>query len=79
MKKTVIFLIRGYQYLISPWLGKNCRFYPNCSSYAEEAIKLHGLFAGGWLTICRLARCHPWHDGGIDFVPQHLKRTPHDG
>ncbi|MCF6236185.1 MAG: membrane protein insertion efficiency factor YidD [Gammaproteobacteria bacterium] len=79
MKKTVIFFIRGYQSLISPFFGKNCRFHPSCSSYAEEAIKLHGVLAGGWLTICRLARCHPWHDGGIDFVPQPLKRHSHDG
>jgi len=69
MQKIMIALIRGYRYLLSPWFGTQCRFYPSCSSYAEEAIQTHGAFKGLWLTIARLARCAPWHPGGPDPVP----------
>ena len=62
-------LIRGYQLIISPWLGPRCRFYPSCSHYAQEAITVHGSARGLWLTLRRLARCHPWHPGGLDPVP----------
>lgn len=70
MRKILIFLIRGYQYLISPLLGPHCRFYPTCSSYAQTALERHGVIRGGWLAIQRLGRCHPWHDGGEDPVPE---------
>lgn len=69
IKWLVIFLIKGYRILISPFLGKNCRFYPSCSCYAEEAIKEHGLIYGIYLAIKRLLCCHPWHTGGYDPVP----------
>lgn len=62
--------IRAYQYLLSPLLGNRCRFYPSCSSYAIEAIQTHGSLYGCYLTIKRVLRCHPWHPGGIDFVPE---------
>lgn len=62
-------LIRAYQYLISPFLGSNCRFYPTCSSYAIEAIRTHGPIKGSWLAIRRILRCHPFSEGGIDPVP----------
>jgi len=62
-------LIRGYQLIISPWIGPRCRFYPSCSHYAHEAIAVHGAARGTWLTLRRLARCHPWHPGGLDPVP----------
>jgi uncharacterized protein len=62
-------LIRAYQLAISPLLGARCRFYPSCSQYALEAVSLHGSLRGGWLAIRRLARCHPFHDGGYDPVP----------
>lgn len=65
--------IRIYRGLISPFLGNNCRFYPSCSCYAETAIKNHGAIAGGWMAARRLARCHPWHPGGIDLVPDSEK------
>ncbi|MBS99033.1 MAG: membrane protein insertion efficiency factor YidD [Oceanospirillaceae bacterium] len=63
------FLIKGYQYLISPVLGSNCRFYPTCSQYTLEAIEEHGPLRGTWLGLRRILRCHPLSDGGIDPVP----------
>lgn len=62
-------LIRGYQLFISPLLGPRCRFYPTCSHYALEAIETHGALKGSWLSLCRLLRCHPWSEGGVDPVP----------
>ncbi|MDW8459180.1 MAG: membrane protein insertion efficiency factor YidD [Verrucomicrobiota bacterium] len=62
-------LIRLYQWTLSPLLGGACRFHPSCSNYAIDAIHLHGVLRGSWLTIKRLARCHPFHPGGIDPVP----------
>lgn len=69
MRKILILLIRGYQYLISPFLGTHCRFYPSCSSYAVTALERHGIIRGIILTLRRLGRCHPWHPGGYDPVP----------
>ncbi|MGD9873889.1 MAG: membrane protein insertion efficiency factor YidD [Kiritimatiellia bacterium] len=69
MRRLAIILIRGYQRLISPWLGEHCRFYPTCSSYAVEALEKHGFFAGTWLAFRRLLKCHPFHPGGLDPVP----------
>jgi hypothetical protein len=62
-------LIRMYQLTISPLLGPRCRFYPSCSRYAYQAFEVHGTVHGGWLTVRRLLRCHPWNPGGIDEVP----------
>jgi hypothetical protein len=62
-------LIRGYQLIVSPWLGPRCRFYPSCSNFALEAIEVHGMLRGGWLSLRRIGRCHPWHPGGFDPVP----------
>jgi len=69
MKTLLLGAIRAYRYALSPWLGNQCRFYPTCSAYAEEAIGRHGALRGGWLTVRRLGRCHPWHPGGMDPVP----------
>jgi len=66
---AVIGLLRLWQLLVSPLYGSVCRFSPSCSSYAIEALRTHGLLRGGWLTVRRLARCHPWNPGGIDHVP----------
>jgi len=62
-------LIRLYQLIISPILGPKCRFTPSCSHYGIEALKKHGLIKGLWLTIKRIARCHPWGGHGYDPVP----------
>ncbi len=62
-------LVRGYQLFLSPVLPAGCRFAPSCSAYAMEAISRHGAGRGAWLTAKRLLRCHPWHDGGYDPVP----------
>jgi uncharacterized protein len=64
-------LIRLYQWTVSPLLGPTCRFYPSCSNYALGALRHHGVVRGSWLTLRRLARCHPWHPGGIDFPHPH--------
>ena len=71
MRALIRFLIRAYQLTISPLLGARCRFYPSCSHYALEAIECHGIWRGGWLTVRRVARCHPLCEGGYDPVPPH--------
>lgn len=62
-------LIRVYQFTLSPILGASCRFTPTCSHYGVEAIKKYGPFKGGWLTLKRIGRCHPWGGHGPDPVP----------
>lgn len=62
-------IIRLYQILLSPLLGASCRFTPTCSQYGIEAIKKHGPFKGGWLTLKRIGSCHPWGKHGHDPVP----------
>lgn len=69
MKTALLICIRGYQWLISPLLGNNCRYYPSCSSYCIEAIEVHGPVRGLYLGLRRLLRCHPFTQGGIDLVP----------
>jgi putative membrane protein insertion efficiency factor len=69
MRWLLIFLVRGYQVVISPLLPSTCRFYPSCSAYAVEALEKHGAWRGFKLTVRRLARCHPFHPGGYDPVP----------
>ena len=68
-RQIIILPIRGYQLLISPLLGNNCRFYPTCSSYMLQAIEIHGVVKGIFLGTKRILRCHPYSDGGIDPVP----------
>jgi len=70
MRKILVKLIRGYRLVLSPWMGNQCRFYPTCSVYAEQAIHRHGSLKGSWLAGARLLKCHPWHPGGIDPVPE---------
>ncbi len=64
-----LLIIKVYQYLISPLLGSSCRFTPTCSQYGVEAIKKYGPFKGAWLTVKRIAKCHPWGKHGHDPVP----------
>ncbi len=78
MAKILIGLIRGYQLIISPLMGANCRFHPTCSQYMIEAITRFGTLRGFWLGLRRLSRCHPWHEGGLDPIPQ-LKTKKHNG
>ena len=65
----LIALVKGYRFLLSPWLGSSCRFTPTCSAYSLQALERHGAAAGTYLTLARLARCHPWCEGGPDEVP----------
>jgi len=69
MQKFLLFLIRAYQLTLSPYFGQHCRFTPSCSNYTKEAIERHGPWRGSWLGIKRIARCHPFCDGGEDPVP----------
>jgi len=61
--------IRGYQWVVSPWLGPACRYEPSCSHYASEAVERHGALRGSWLAVRRLCRCHPLGGSGFDPVP----------
>ena len=65
----LILLIRGYQLIVSPLLGSNCRFMPTCSEYAIESFKSYGLIKGFFLTIKRIGKCHPWGSHGYDPIP----------
>ncbi len=68
-QQSLIICIRGYQLLLSPWLGQTCRFQPTCSQYGIQAIKTHGVLKGIWLLCKRIIRCHPACRGGVDPVP----------
>ncbi|MFD2766282.1 membrane protein insertion efficiency factor YidD [Micromonospora eburnea] len=70
--------IIAYRRWISPALPARCRFYPSCSAYAVEAVSRHGALRGGWLTVRRLSRCHPFHPGGHDPVPEPGERRRAD-
>jgi putative membrane protein insertion efficiency factor len=74
VRALLIGLVKGYRLLLSPSLGSSCRFTPTCSAYALEALQKHGAAAGTGLTLSRIARCHPWCDGGHDPVPQEKPR-----
>lgn len=69
MKRVLIAIVKGYRLVLSPWLGSSCRFTPTCSAYSIEALDRHGAAAGAYLTVARIARCHPWCEGGHDPVP----------
>ncbi|MCM3305357.1 membrane protein insertion efficiency factor YidD [Priestia megaterium] len=70
MAKLLLLLIKGYQKGISPFLPARCRFYPTCSQYGVESIKRFGTVKGSYLTVKRILKCHPFHPGGIDEVPE---------
>ena len=69
MQRVLIGMVKAYRLLLSPWLGSACRFEPTCSVYAIGALEAHGAARGSYLALRRLARCHPWCDGGHDPVP----------
>jgi putative membrane protein insertion efficiency factor len=69
-RQMLLWLIRGYQLLLSPLIGPRCRFYPSCSCYAHTAIERYGALRGSWLGLRRLLRCHPFNTGGYDPVPE---------
>ncbi len=68
-QRALIGLVRGYRLLLSPWLGSSCRFEPTCSAYSLQALQMHGAAVGTYMTLHRLARCHPFCEGGHDPVP----------
>lgn len=63
-------LVWLYRLLLSPWLGRHCRYTPSCSQYALDALRMHGAFRGTWLIAKRIGRCHPWGGSGYDPVPE---------
>ena len=69
MARILIWIVKAYQMVLSPFFGQQCRFYPTCSQYAVEAIQKHGALLGSYYTVRRLLRCHPWCDGGHDPIP----------
>ncbi len=69
MARLLIWIVKAYQLVLSPFFGQQCRFYPTCSQYAVEAIQKHGALQGSYYTVHRLCRCHPWCEGGHDPVP----------
>jgi len=73
---ALIGLIAGYRRFVGPLLGPRCRFYPSCSAYALEAVRVHGAARGTWLAARRLSRCHPFHPGGLDPVPPRRAGAP---
>jgi putative membrane protein insertion efficiency factor len=76
MTHPLIVALRAYRYAIAPMLGPNCRFYPSCSQYAIDAIERFGGARGSWLAAKRLCRCHPFHPGGYDPVPETASPEP---
>ncbi len=74
IKVLLMALVRAYRFFLSPWLGSACRFEPTCSRYALTALEQHGAAVGSYLTLSRLARCHPWCRGGHDPVPDEPPR-----
>lgn len=70
IQRGLMALVKAYRLLFSPWVGASCRFEPTCSAYSLEALQTHGAAKGTYLTLRRIARCHPWCAGGHDPVPQ---------
>ena len=74
----LVLLIRGYQLIVSPILGSNCRFMPTCSEYALESLKEYGLIKGTFLTIKRIGKCHPWGSNGYDPIPTKMEKNNYE-
>ncbi|WHY97125.1 membrane protein insertion efficiency factor YidD [Peribacillus simplex] len=75
LKKVLMGIIRFYQVAISPLKPPTCRFYPTCSHYGLEAINRFGPIKGSWLALIRILKCHPFHPGGIDLVPEKKEKS----
>jgi uncharacterized protein len=75
LKKVVMGIIRFYQVAISPLKPPTCRFYPTCSHYGLEAVNRFGPIKGSWLALIRILKCHPFHPGGIDLVPEKKEKS----
>lgn len=75
LARILIALVRFYQSAISPWFPASCRYHPTCSAYAADAIRRHGSLRGVYLSVRRVARCHPWGGYGYDPVPQRVERS----
>lgn len=73
MKYLAIWLLQFYRYVISPLKPPSCRFLPTCSEYALESFRRFGFLRGSYLTARRVARCHPFHPGGVDIVPEKME------
>ena len=82
LNKVIIFplvlLIRGYQLIVSPMLGSNCRFMPTCSEYAMESLKTYGLIKGTFLTVKRIGKCHHWGGHGYDPIPTKMENNKYE-
>ena len=74
MRALLMFMVKAYRLLLSPWLGQSCRFEPSCSVYAIQALDQHGAACGAYLAAARIARCQPWCAGGHDPVPDKAPR-----
>lgn len=74
IKAALIGVVKAYRLLLKAWIGASCRFEPSCSAYALQALEIHGAATGSYLTVTRLARCHPWCAGGCDPVPPKAPR-----
>jgi putative membrane protein insertion efficiency factor len=72
--RILLVLIRAYQLTLSAWIGRQCRYLPTCSAYAADAVRAHGAWAGGWMGLARLCRCHPL--GGSGYDPAPVDRPP---
>jgi len=70
LEKIVVGCIRVYQATFSKWMGPCCRYYPCCSEYCVQAVRMHGVVAGIWMGMKRIGRCHPLRAGGVDMVPE---------
>lgn len=69
LRYPLIWFVKGWRRIVSPMYGDVCKYHPTCSAYGLRALEFHGAFKGSWLTIRRIGRCHPWSDGGVDYVP----------
>jgi putative membrane protein insertion efficiency factor len=76
-RNAAVLLLRIYRAVVSPLYGDVCRYYPSCSAYALGAVQEHGLLVGSGLAARRLARCHPWAEGGVDDVPRKILHRYH--